>query len=85
MWWPVLTELLADVWRGVGGEPAALERVAFAGDPQRYVLQAVHRIVDLRPADAWGDDKPVSKLVFIGRALERAALEAELRTCLSRA
>jgi G3E family GTPase len=56
--------------------------LAFAGDPQRYVLQAVHRIVDLRPADAWGDDKPVSKLVFIGRGLDRSSLEAGLGASL---
>ena len=56
--------------------------LAFEADPQRYVLQAVHRIVDLRPADAWGDDKPVSKLVFIGRNLERETLEAGLRASL---
>jgi len=56
--------------------------VAFKDEPRRYVLQAVHRITDLRPADAWGKDKPVSKLVFIGRNLERAALERDLKGCL---
>ncbi|HZR68092.1 MAG TPA: GTP-binding protein [Burkholderiales bacterium] len=55
--------------------------LAFDADPQRYVLQAVHRIVDLRAADAWGEDKPLSKLVFIGRNLDRGALEAGLRSC----
>ena len=54
--------------------------VAFQNEPRRYVLQAVHRIVDLRPADAWGDDPPVSKLVFIGRGLDRPALEEGLRS-----
>jgi len=56
--------------------------LAFDADPQRYVLQAVHRIVDLRAADAWGEDKPLSKLVFIGRGLDRFALEGGLRGCL---
>ena len=55
--------------------------VAFQNESRRYVLQAVHRIVDLRPADAWGDDPPVSKLVFIGRNLDRASLEAGLAGC----
>jgi G3E family GTPase len=57
--------------------------VAFKDEPRRHVLQAVHRITDLRPADAWGQDKPVSKLVFISRNLERAALERDLRSCLA--
>ena len=57
--------------------------VAFAGEPRRYVLQGVHRITDLRPADAWGEEKPVSKLVLIGRALGRAELETGLRGCLA--
>ena len=49
----------------------------------RYVLQGVHRITDLKPADAWGDEKPVSKLVFIGRDLDRAAIKAGLSDCLA--
>jgi G3E family GTPase len=57
--------------------------VAFANEPRRYVLQAVHRIRDLKPADAWGEEPPVSKLVFIGRALDRAALDAGLSGCLA--
>jgi G3E family GTPase len=57
--------------------------LAFKDEPRRYVLQAVHRITDLRPADAWGADKPVSRLVFIGRNLERQALELDLRSCLA--
>ncbi len=57
--------------------------VAFAGEPRRYVLQAVHRITDLKPADAWGAEKPATRLVFIGRALDRAALDAGLSGCLA--
>ena len=57
--------------------------VAFADEPRRYVLQAVHRISDLKPADAWGEEKPASRLVLIGRALDRAALEAGLSGCLA--
>ncbi len=56
--------------------------VAVAGDARRYVLQAVHRIMDLRPANPWGTQAPSSKIVFIGRNLDRAAIEAGLRACL---
>jgi G3E family GTPase len=59
--------------------------LAFAGEPRRHVLQAVHRMREIRPADAWGGEKPVSKLVFIGRNLARASLERGLSGCLAAA
>jgi G3E family GTPase len=57
--------------------------LALKDEPRRYVLQGVHRITDLRAADAWGEDRPMSKLVFIGRNLDRRALERGLEACLA--
>ena len=57
--------------------------VAIAGDHRRCVVQAVHRIMDLRPANPWGAEPPSSKIVFIGRNLDRAAIEAGLEACLA--
>ena len=57
--------------------------LAFANEPRRYVLQGVHRITDLKPADVWGDEKPVSKLVLIGRGLDRNALQKALAETLA--
>ncbi len=58
--------------------------VAFAGDGRRHVLQAVHRIVELRAADAWrGDEARLGKLVFIGRNLDPDTLKAGLDWCLA--
>ena len=56
--------------------------VAIADDSRRHVLQGVHRILELRPAEGGGRESPKSKLVFIGRRLERAALQAALGECL---
>jgi G3E family GTPase len=56
--------------------------LAFEGESRRHVLQAVHRMREIRPADAWAGEKPVSKLVFIGKNLDRAALERGLSGCL---
>ncbi len=56
--------------------------LALENEPRRYVLQCVHRIMDLKPADAWGEEKPVSKLVFIGRGLDRAVLASGLEKLL---
>jgi G3E family GTPase len=58
--------------------------LAIAGDDRRHVLQGVHRILDLRPADGWGATRPSSKLVFIGRHLDQRALRAALAACIVR-
>lgn len=57
--------------------------VAIGGDDRKYVLQGVHRVLELRPAEAWGPTTPSSKFVFIGRNLERRTLQAGLFACLN--
>jgi hypothetical protein len=48
------------------------------------VLLGVHRIGVWRAAVPWATDAPHgSKLVFIGRGLERVALRDDLAACLS--
>jgi G3E family GTPase len=54
-----------------------------AGDERFHVLQAVHELIDLRPDHSWQDEARQSRIVFIGRALDRAALERDLAACLS--
>ena len=76
---PRFERFLEELLRTKGDDVYRLKGIlALEGDTRRYVLQAVHRMKELRPADAWGDEKPVSKLVFIGRNLDRAALERAL-------
>jgi G3E family GTPase len=57
--------------------------LALKDEPRRHVLQAVRRMMEIRAADAWGGERPQSKLVFIGLDLDRAALEAGLSGCLA--
>ena len=54
-----------------------------AGDERFHALQAVHELIDLRPDHAWQDEQRQSRIVFIGRGFDRAALEADLRGCLA--
>jgi G3E family GTPase len=56
--------------------------LAVKDEPRRMVLQGVHRLFEFRPANPWGGDHPNSRVVFIGRGLDRDALEKGLRACL---
>ena len=53
-----------------------------AGDDRRHVLQGVHRLTDIQPGIPWGGEQPSSKVVFIGRNLDRAALQDLMESCL---
>jgi G3E family GTPase len=55
---------------------------AIAGQPDRIIFQGVHMLIDGANGGPWGDRKRVNKLVFIGRNLDRAALNAGFRGCL---
>jgi G3E family GTPase len=56
--------------------------VAIDGDARRHVLQAVHRLMDFQPGDAWGAEPAQSRFVFIGRHLDKLRLQALLKVCL---
>lgn len=53
------------------------------GDPERVVIQAVHRQIDdpIHIAGSNADDR-LNKIVFIGRNLDRAVLTAGFAACL---
>ncbi|MFD1746890.1 CobW family GTP-binding protein [Rhizobium helianthi] len=56
--------------------------IAFAGDPERYVVQGVHMIVEGDHQRAWKDgEKRESRLVFIGRDLDREKIEQSFLAC----
>jgi G3E family GTPase len=56
--------------------------LAFAGEPKRYVVQGVHMLVEGNLQRDWRADEPrESRLVFIGRKLDHAALERSFRDC----
>lgn len=53
------------------------------GDERRHVLQGVHRLLEIKPSMPWWDETPTSKLVFIGRHLQRQTLRERLQACLA--
>ncbi|MFG1359299.1 CobW family GTP-binding protein [Xanthobacter pseudotagetidis] len=56
--------------------------LAFKDDPDRFVFQGVHMILDGDHQRPWKDDeKKVSRIVFIGRKLDAKALEAGFLSC----
>ncbi|GGD85016.1 MULTISPECIES: CobW family GTP-binding protein [Rhizobium] len=56
--------------------------IAFKDDPERYVVQGVHMIIEGDHQRPWKEgEKHESRLVFIGRDLDRAKLEASFKAC----
>lgn len=56
--------------------------IAFPDEPKRFVIQGVHMIVEGDTQRDWREDEPrVSRLVFIGRNLDRAELETAFAAC----
>lgn len=52
------------------------------GEESRFVFQGVHMLIDATSGRPWGDAPRLNELVFIGRGLDRAALNAGFRSCL---
>lgn len=72
----VLREQGTDIFRMKG-------IVALKGSPTRLVLQGVHMLLDTNQDKPWGDAPRTNDIVFIGRNLDREALEAGFRGCLA--
>jgi len=53
------------------------------GSTKRLVFQGVHMLFDAKFDHEWGADPRTNTLVFIGKKLDRGALTAEFRACLT--
>lgn len=53
------------------------------GRAEKIVLHAVHRVVDVAVGSPWNGEPRSSKIVFIGKDLNRAALWSGFRDCLA--
>ncbi len=58
--------------------------LSIKGDDRRFVFQGVHMLFDGRPDRPWGKkERRHNSLIFIGRKLDRAGLEAGFKACLA--
>ena len=53
------------------------------GRPNRVIFQGVHMLMDGASGKPWGSEPRQNALIFIGRNLDRAALNAGFRNCLA--
>ncbi len=58
--------------------------LAFKAEPRRYVFHGVHMVFDGQLEREWGAGERVSRLVFIGRNLDRRELEAGFESCIAK-
>ena len=57
--------------------------LSFSGVDERYVFQGVHMLFDGREDRPWRDGERSNSLIFIGRNLDREALNAGFNACLT--
>ena len=57
--------------------------LSFADVPDRYVFQGVHMLFDGRADRPWGSEPRRNSLIFIGRNLDREALNEGFNACLA--
>ena len=56
--------------------------ISLKGEKERFVFQGVHMLFDGRPDRPWGGNARRNQLIFIGRNLDRAALNEGFTQCL---
>jgi G3E family GTPase len=78
-----LSDWLGTLLRTKGQDIFRMKGVlAVKGRDMRFVFQGVHMLMDGRPDRPWGADPRQNTLIFIGRNLDRQALNEGFRSCL---
>ena len=74
---------IQETTRVLGGDILRMKGIlAFANDPQRFVVQGVHMLLEGDHQRAWmPDETRISRLVFIGRDLPKDVLRAGFEKC----
>jgi G3E family GTPase len=79
-----VNEMLGTLLQDKGPDIYRMKGVfAIAGNPDKFVFQGVHQQFNGEPHTPWGpDEKRMSKVVFIGKKLNREELETMLKGCI---
>ncbi len=78
-----LNQWLSQLLRTKGQDIFRMKGVlSVKGWEERFVFQGVHMLFDGRPDRPWGSTLRHNKMIFIGRNLDRAALEGSFQQCL---
>ena len=79
-----LSDWLGTLLRTKGQDIFRMKGVlAIKGRDMRFVFQGVHMLMDGRPDRSWGNDPRQNTLIFIGRNLDRKALNEGFKACLT--
>jgi G3E family GTPase len=79
-----LNEWLSKLLRERGTDIYRMKGVfAIKGNPNRFIFQGVHMLLDPADGGPWGDKPRRTSLVFIGRDLDRDELNQSFRKCLA--
>jgi G3E family GTPase len=75
LWWGGTRWAGADIYRSKGV-------LSIYGSDDKYVFQAVHMLFTGEAMEPWGQEPRVNKMVFIGKNLDREALNASFQACM---
>lgn len=79
-----LNAWMADLLQARGPDIYRMKGIlSIKNDPNRFVFQGVHMLLDARSDKPWGKTPRTNKLVFIGRNLNREELTEGLKKCLA--
>jgi G3E family GTPase len=78
-----LNQWISELLRAKGGDIYRMKGVlSVRGVDKRLVFQGVHMLFDAKLDREWGGDPRTNTLVFIGKNLDRAALNEGFKACL---
>jgi G3E family GTPase len=58
--------------------------LAIEGESNQIVFQGVHMMFDSMEGKPWGNEKPVSRIVFIGKDLDEEYIRVALKSCVTK-
>jgi G3E family GTPase len=78
-----LNEWIGELLKTKGGDIYRMKGVlSVKGTNKRLVFQGVHMLFDAKFDREWGQDARQNTMVFIGKKLDRAALNEGFKSCL---